>query len=191
MDVVAPSVARDGIMSRAAARRLVLRRLIEQGDVASQDGFVEKLARAGHVVTQTTVSRDLAALGARRVMAGQRPRYVIEEHASPWGESVSALVDLMRTFVVRIDHSGNLVVIKTMPAAAHPVAAAIDAVIDGGAGGADAAADDGAPVSLESKLRDSIVATVAGDDTVLVVARAADGGAHAARHFEDIVENYA
>ncbi len=178
-------------MSRAAARRLVLRRLLEQGGAESQDVFVDRLTRAGHPVTQTTVSRDLTALGARRVTVNGVPRYVLDEHASPGGEAFTALAELMRTFVVRIDHSGNLVVIKTMPAAAHPVAAAIDALIDGRPHGVEGVA--GVPVTsaLESSLKNEIVATVAGDDTVLAVTRAADGGAHAARHFEDIVENYA
>ncbi len=182
-------------MSRAAARRLALRRLLEQGIAANQEALVDRLARSGYRVTQTTVSRDLAVLGAQRVTRDGGFRYVLDSGTGQVDEAAATLADLMRTFVVRIDHSGNLVVIKTTPGAAHPVAAAIDTVTttrlpSGGQAVPDRPAADplSSAQSLDALLANEILATVAGDDTVLAVTRAADGGAAAALHFEDILE---
>src|SRR3954454_11115080 len=91
-------------------------RLLELHPVASQGQLVELLAAEGVVATQATVSRDLEELGAIKVRAGG-------------GESVYAIPDLpkeQRTpedhlrrvlgdWVVDVDHSSNLVVLRTPP----------------------------------------------------------------------------
>ncbi len=53
--------------TRSAARRILLRRLISRSAISGQDELVRVLGRHGHAVTQTTVSRDLAALGIEKV----------------------------------------------------------------------------------------------------------------------------
>ena len=56
----------------AASRRRALRRLIAEHAVHSQEDLLRLLAAAGHRVSQSTVSRDLEAIGARKVPERQR-----------------------------------------------------------------------------------------------------------------------
>ena len=139
-------------------------RLLEQHAVTSQAQVVELLAADGVVATQATVSRDLEELGAIKVRAGG-------------GESVYAIPDLpkdqvapedhlrrvMGDWVVEVSYSGNLIVLRTPPGSAHVVGSALDrAALDG------------------------ILGTVAGDDTLIVVASEATGGEALAKRLSDL-----
>lgn len=141
-------------MSTDRAERLrALRRLLSRADLGSHAEVVEALAAHGVEVTQATVSRDLAAVGAVKV------RQADGSHAyrlglATGGDARDALTGVLRQFVTDVTASGNLAVLRTPPACAHPVASALDL----------AALPD-------------VVATVAGDDTVLVVAREGTTGA--------------
>ena len=128
-----------------SARRIALRRLISERLVGSQAELVGLLADRGHSVTQSTVSRDLEAIGAHKVsLRNGDGRYVIGEPPSVDGPTLSSTLARYSTAAIP---SGSVVVVQTLPAAAHLVASAID----------------GARV-------DGVIGTVAGDDTVLVVA---------------------
>jgi transcriptional regulator of arginine metabolism len=144
-----------------SARLEVLRRLLGEQDLASQGEVRAALASAGIDTHQTTVSRDLDELGAVRVRGGDG-RQVYRLAVDPGPSRARGRVDeVVRQFVVSVRSSGNLAVLRTPPACAHPVASAVDlAELDG------------------------IIATVAGDDTVLVVAATARGGADLATRFE-------
>jgi len=138
----------------ANARKSLVSKLIASGKIASQSDLVKALKKAGIVVTQGTASRDLEDIGAIRVRNNE-------------GEMVYALTDSQpisntNTFpselVLSATPSGNLVVIRTPIAAAQMLASAIDGL------------------SQSGKLP-SAIGTVAGDDTVIVVADTATGGA--------------
>jgi transcriptional regulator of arginine metabolism len=142
--------------------RIVL--LIEQQAVTSQAQLVELLAASGVLATQATVSRDLDEIGAVKVRAGG-------------GESVYAVPELPKDRVAPEDHlrrvlgewvvdvaaSANLVVVRTPPGSAHVVASALDRA--------------GLP---------EIIGTVAGDDTIMVVADERAGGAKLARRLSGL-----
>ncbi len=135
-----------------AHRQRVLRDLLATRDLRSQTEVVQALADEGIDCNQATVSRDLDDLKAvkvRGVDGGQSYRLRADLADSGWA-SVEATI---RQFVTDITVSGNLVVLRTPPACANPVASAID---------------------LEGI--EGAVATVAGDDTVLVVAEESVGG---------------
>jgi len=100
-------------------------------------------------VTQATVSRDLAVIGASKATDDQ---YRIGELGNP-DETISYLGRTIDEFVESIQSSGNLVVLRTPPGAAQVVASAVD----------------GAAL-------DEIIGTVGGDDTVIIVSATADGG---------------
>ena len=134
-------------------------RILEGNAVTSQPQLVELLAHEEVDATQATVSRDLEELGAVKVRV-------------PGGDSVYAIPELPRDqvapgdhlrrvradWVVEVVHSVNLVVRRTPPGSAHVVGSALDrAGIDG------------------------VIGTVAGDDTVLVVASEGAGGPEVAR----------
>lgn len=129
-------------------------RLLEQHAVASQTQLVELLAADGVVATQATVSRDLEDMGAVKVrVPGGELVYAIPELPT---EQLAPEDHLRRVFgewVVEVASSGNLVVLRTPPGSAHVVASALDR----------AGLDD-------------VIGTVAGDDTILVVASEGTGG---------------
>ena len=152
--------------NRAAARLIVLRRLLAQNEIESQEELVKLLGERGHQVTQATVSRDLANLGAEKTIGSDgRERYVIAADLERHSGAIRNLSRRMKEFVTEIGHSANLVVLKGPPGAAGPVAASLDAA------------------SL-----DGVLGTMGGDDTVLVVTLDPSGGEEIAKKLEDIME---
>lgn len=123
--------------------------------VASQSELVRLLAEQGVEATQVTVSRDLEELGAIKVRTGAgATAYALPEEALERPASEVHLRRVLGEWLADINSSGNLVLVRTPPGCAHVVASALD----------------------RSGLAD-IAGTVAGDDTVLVVAAEAVGGA--------------
>jgi transcriptional regulator of arginine metabolism len=147
-----------------ATRRRRIRKLISESDITNQARIVELLAAEGFPVTQATVSRDLDALGATKVRdtAGV-VHYALAANPVPLSEAELRLRRTVNEFVDEIAVSGDIVVLHTPPGAAHLVAGAIDA----------------------SQMR-GILGTVAGDDTLMVVAAAEPGGAAIATQIEQV-----
>jgi transcriptional regulator of arginine metabolism len=106
--------------ARAHAERLLaLKRIIRSGEVGRQAELVRLLKRAGHAVTQSSVSRDLRDLGVAKL----GDRYVLAEDAGPPAADFSVVA----AFVVAVTVAGpNLTVIRTTTGAAQSVALAID-----------------------------------------------------------------
>ncbi len=104
------------------------------------------LADRGFDVTQATISRDLDAVGAVRVKADGHSVYRLGG-TSEGDAARAALHGAVDEFVESIVISGNLIVLKVPPGAAHLVASRVDgAAIEG------------------------VLGSVAGDDTILVIA---------------------
>lgn len=151
---------------RSAARLVILRRLLAQHEIGSQEELVRLLGERGHTVTQATVSRDLSNIGAEKIVgANGQERYLVASDLDRHSGAVRGLARRMNEFVTEIGHSANLVVLKGPPGCSGPVAAALD----------------GAAL-------DQVLGTVGGDDTVLVIARDPQGGAAVARQLENIME---
>jgi transcriptional regulator of arginine metabolism len=133
--------------------------LIRAQPVHSQTELAELLAAQSLPVTQATLSRDLEELGAVKVRgAGGGGVYVIPEDGAPTlhpaEEAPVRLVRLLRELLTGAEASGNLAVLRTPPGAAQFLASALD----------------------RSGLTE-VVGTIAGDDTIMVVAREDVGGA--------------
>lgn len=138
-------------------------RLLEDHAVSNQSQLVELLAADGVVATQATVSRDLEELGAVKVRtAGGEPVYAVPEFENRV-EPEEHLKRVLGDWVTGVSHSANLVVVRTPPGSAHVVASALDR-----AGLAD------------------IIGTVAGDDTILVVAAERVPGAEMAKRLASL-----
>jgi transcriptional regulator of arginine metabolism len=138
-----------------AQRQHRIAQLVEQRHVASQAQLVDMLGEAGVEATQATVSRDLEEIGAIKVrVAGGESVYAVPELPRDRPAPEEHLRRVLGDWVVEIDSSANLVVVRTPPGSAHVVASALD----------------------RAGLED-IVGTVAGDDTILVVASERVGGA--------------
>jgi transcriptional regulator of arginine metabolism len=134
-------------------------RLLEQHAVTSQPQLVELLAADGVMATQATVSRDLEEVGAIKVRAaGGESVYAIPDLPKEQRAPEDHLRRVLGDWVVEVAHSGNIVVLRTPPGSAHVVGSALDRA--------------GLP---------DILGTVAGDDTLLVVAAERVGGAKVAK----------
>jgi transcriptional regulator of arginine metabolism len=155
-----------------AARHALITSLLSRRPVHSQTELAGQLAEAGVSVTQATLSRDLVELRAVKIRTATGAlAYAIPAEGgdrspqpAPDTEYLAArLARLCAELLVTADWSGNLVVLRTPAGAAQFLASAIDhSVLPG------------------------VLGTIAGDDTVLVIARedvpaaAAAGGAGAA-----------
>ena len=150
--------------SPAAARQRAIRAALADHDVSNQQQLGELLAAAGYVVTQATVSRDLDAIGAEKVrQANGASRYMVIDERSAFTGNHEAVARAIAEYAESIVPSGDLVVLKTPPGAAHLVASAIDhSAIDG------------------------VLGTIAGDDTLLIVADTTYGGEVVAKELETL-----
>ena len=127
-------------MSDIRARRTHIRQLIASRRIATQEELRSLLADRGYDVTQATLSRDLAQLGARRAAEpGGGTYYDLSD--APLTRAIPLLEELVRT----IDDNGTLVVVHTTSGAAQVVAGAFD----------------------RAKLPE-VLGTIAGDDAIFV-----------------------
>jgi transcriptional regulator of arginine metabolism len=132
-------------------RQGIIRELLVNTSVTSQDELRRKLASRGFKVTQATLSRDIRELKLLKGPAG----YALPETGE--GDPVDALpaiAEILTTFAVEIRQAQNQLVLLTVKGAASPVAAVID-----------------------DEDYTEVLGTIAGDNTVLIVCadhRAAD-----------------
>lgn len=128
-------------MSKAARHKAILE-LLDDGPVESQEALQQSLERKGIDVGQATLSRDIHELKLVKGTEGyRRAGQTASEGILP------SVMQLAHQFVVEIRQAQNMLVVKTTVGSAQPVAAALDA-----------------------SHWPEVVGTIAGDDTVLVVA---------------------
>ena len=102
-------------------------KLLAEQAVTSQTHLVELLSAEGVSATQATVSRDLQDLGAIRVrVAGGDTVYAIPELPAEQRAPEDHLRRVFGDWVVEVNQSGNLVVLRTPPGSAHVVGSALD-----------------------------------------------------------------
>lgn len=153
------------------ARQQAIVELLNHIEVRSQNELSDLLTQRGHTVTQATLSRDLVDLDAVKVRSrtgvlvyavpgegGERAASTSETNAA-----TTRLARLCGELLTHAEGSANLVVLRTPPGAAQFLASAID----------------------KAELHD-VLGTIAGDDTVLVMARDPLGGAAIASRFLDL-----
>jgi len=124
------------------ARQQTIIELAQESPLPNQQELCKVLAKKGFPVTQATLSRDLNELRLVKTAEG----YVLPSDDAP-SEPLPAVSRVVREFVREVRRAQNLLVIKTIPGSAQPVAVAVDA-----------------------EGWDEIVGTVAGDDTLLIIA---------------------
>ncbi|MDO5500379.1 MAG: arginine repressor [Propionibacteriaceae bacterium] len=150
-----------GAMVTKTARQATITELISAGQIRSQTELADLLADRGIKVSQGTVSKDLLELGATRIRAvdgslvyavpgegGDRSAQAGVSHAAD-----HRLARLCGELLISAEPSANLIILRTPPGAAQYLASAID-----------------------KAAWPSILGTIAGDDTVLVITRETKGG---------------
>lgn len=144
-----------------ARRQAVILELVDAEALHSQEQLRRRLRRRGFDTTQATISRDIKELGlVKRAADGAYQRQGVE---APSPESaLLALARAAAEYLGRVERVDHLVVIRTGVGQAQPLALAIDrAGLDGAVG------------------------TIAGDDTILVIARDARRAAALMKRLEE------
>ncbi|MBO5009555.1 MAG: arginine repressor [Clostridia bacterium] len=120
--------------------------LIEKYDIDTQETLIFKLRELGFNVTQTTVSRDIRQLNiVKSVSSKGTYKYVAPGIRKE--EGIPVLNSAITDSVIKISAAGNIVVIKTYAGMANAIAVCVD-----------------------SLYHESVIGSVAGDDTILLVA---------------------
>lgn len=129
----------------ARARLQTLRKLLEEGEVSTQEELAEALEKKNFSVTQSTISRDLRRIGAVKTISavGEVVYRLPDELMLPSAPPV--LTSGIKGLLLSIEHNGSMIVIKTPPGSASLVAHHLDLTKP-----------------------DGILGTIAGDDTIFV-----------------------
>jgi len=150
--------------TRRRARERTILEIIRELPIRTQSDLVRALKRRGYTVTQATASRDVRRLGLVKVReADGRSRYTTNGNESAAPISRRVLQTTLREFATDVITGDALFTIRTHSGCANAVAVALDeAGIDG------------------------VVATLAGDDTILVLARNSKDRADIIREIEEL-----
>jgi len=135
-----------------------IQKLIAAHAIASQDELRRRLTHMGVRVTQATLSRDLREMRLVKTTAGYQA-FSAEEAAS-----LPPLARALREFLLDLRPAQNLLVLKTPPSGAQPLAAAVDA-----------------------ERWKEVAGTVAGDDTVLIITPSNAARAALQKRLEDLL----
>ncbi|MEP6482605.1 MAG: arginine repressor [Rhodoglobus sp.] len=128
-------------------RHAAILHVIREGRIRNQEELRAALVSDGISATQATLSRDVRELGLVKVSDADGPYYV---HGADSTAVRPELGQLVRALLLGVDGVGPLLVLRTPAGSAGALTAAID-----GAGWKE------------------VIGTIAGDDTVLVIARGA------------------
>jgi len=136
-------------MKNKTERQLEIRKIIQKGNVRSQDELLSELKLKGFILTQATLSRDLKNLQVSKIPHPVKGYvYSISGSAKEADSTEQSRVNFLSDGFKDIQFSGNLAVLRTMPGYASSIAAVIDRVSPW-----------------------EILGTVAGDDTILIIQR--------------------
>ena len=129
-------------------RQAKILEIIATTDVVSQEQLLQELDKEGFHSTQATISRDIKELRIVKELSSLGSyRYTVS--ASDLGGSFSTRLNtIFRECVISFDYAQNIIVVRTLPGLASAAGSAIDAM------------------NLHS-----VVGTLAGDDTVMIVMR--------------------
>jgi transcriptional regulator of arginine metabolism len=108
-------------------RQRAIRDLVDQRPIRTQQELAAALRERGFRATQATVSRDVAELGLAKGRRGAAKAYVLPQRlveAESSGEE--RLRRLLADLPVEVREAGLMLVLRTLPGSAHPIAAALD-----------------------------------------------------------------
>ncbi|MBO4693279.1 MAG: arginine repressor [Clostridia bacterium] len=127
-------------------------KIISEKVILTQDDLQEELKSQGFNVTQSTISRDIKRL---RLVKGHDAngnyRYISAASAGDGARDISHYRDIFSKSVISVEHSLNDIVIKCYNGMASSVCVAVDSVFSG-----------------------RMLGTIAGDDTIFIIAKSAE-----------------
>lgn len=136
-------------MKNKRERLTVISEILRLQVIGSQEELLEILREKGYDVTQATLSRDLKVLKvAKTPLSNGSYKYVLPPQNKPISNELSSMNFTSHGAVLSLDFSGHLAVVKTKPGYASAIAWDID-----------------------NRATEESLATIAGDDTVLLIPR--------------------
>ena len=133
-------------MLKTERQELILR-LIENQVIETQQDLVRQLRAQGSKATQATVSRDIRELQLVKV-AREDGGYRYAQPRKPASSVSDRMIRILTDSMVGVDHAGHMVVVKTLSGTANAAAEVLDALA-----------------------WPEVLGTIAGDNTILMVAR--------------------
>jgi transcriptional regulator of arginine metabolism len=146
------------------SRQRIIAELVEKEFISTQAEIAERLAARGIAVTQATISRDVNELRLVRLPAGNGQHHYRATPLAAQEDILGELAQRFKLFVRSLDRGENTLVIRTDEGHASGVAFVLD--------------------KLE---RDEIVGTLAGQDTILVIARTNEAAVELLDEFEELL----
>lgn len=143
-----------------AFRQAAILELVDHEPLASQDALRQRLRARGILATQATISRDLKELGLVK-RSSDGAYQVPDRETPPPAAGDSALRRATAEYLQRAEAVAHTVVVRTGPGQAHPLA-----------------------IALDRHPLPGVAGTIAGDDTILVVARSHRAALGLARRLE-------
>lgn len=140
----------------------MIRKIIDQKPIETQEELAKELQKQGFKVTQATISRDIKELGLIKILKNNG-KYC---YAEPEGFSflTDKFLRMLKESIISMDSAENLIVVKTLSGAASAAAEAID-----------------------NLPWNEILGTIAGDNTILIIAKSKDAVENIIRKFNEII----
>lgn len=121
--------------------------IIESREIGTQEELMNILIEMGFKVTQATVSRDIKSLKLIKTpIANGQYRYTCALSDSE--DNSDKFLSILNHSIVKVDHAGNMAVVKCFSGMAQATCTAVDALFE-----------------------DKVVGTIAGDDTIFILCR--------------------
>ena len=146
-----------------AKRQALIREIVENQSIQTQEELADALARHGMVVTQATVSRDIKEMHLLKVLSEEGGYRYATMDKSEQGMN-ERLIRMLSDSVVDMSSANNLIVIHTLPGSAHVAGEAVD-----------------------SLRWPEVLGTIAGDNTILVIVRSNEDVDAVMRRFRGII----
>ena len=146
-------------------RRERIVELINSRSISKQEDLANILLGEGFSVTQATVSRDIKELGLIKIKdSNQKSKYSLPPKSQDNEVTDEKVIILLKTFIVSVESAKNLIVVKTLAGNGSACGMAID------------------------KLKpEGVVGSIAGDDTLLIVAHDDDVALSVVKYIKEIV----
>ena len=146
-----------------AKRQALIREIVENQSIQTQEELADALREHGMVVTQATVSRDIKEMHLLKVLSEEGGYRYATMDKSEQGMN-ERLIRMLSDSVVDMSSANNLIVIHTLPGSAHVAGEAVD-----------------------SLRWPEVLGTIAGDNTILVIVRSNEDVDAVLRRFRVIV----
>ena len=146
-----------------AKRQALIREIVENQSIQTQEELADARAAHGMVVTQATVSRDIKEMHLLKVLSEEGGYRYATMDKSEQGMN-ERLIRMLSDSVVDMSSANNLIVIHTLPGSAHVAGEAVD-----------------------SLRWPEVLGTIAGDNTILVIVRSNEDVDAVLRRFRGIV----